>query len=167
MKASTSLIAACALADRESIRTLTTQHPNLLAELLARGGTLLAEFAGNANVEGIHTLLDLGVSPAALYSGDGYFDIAPNSTALHVAAWRGLARRRQSPHRPRSPHQRPRRQGPHPLALAVKACIDSYWKYRRTPESIEALLNAGATTTGIQLPTGYDEADKLLRQAKG
>src|SRR3989475_5157356 len=26
----------------------------------------------------------------ALYEGDGYFDIAKDSTALHVAAWKGV-----------------------------------------------------------------------------
>ena len=52
-----------------------------------------------------------------------------------------------------------------PLQLAVKATVDSYWKDRRTPESIEALLQAGASTEGITLPTGYDEADRLLAAA--
>jgi len=50
------------------------------------------------------------------------------------------------------------------LALAVRACVDSHWKYRRTPQSIEALLRAGATQDGIAIPTGYDEADELLRR---
>jgi hypothetical protein len=49
------------------------------------------------------------------------------------------------------------------LALAVKACVDSYWKDRRTPDSAEALLNAGATVDGIEIPCGYDEVDVLLR----
>ncbi|MGB0123143.1 MAG: hypothetical protein WBP63_06885 [Silvibacterium sp.] len=44
-----------------------------------------------------------------------------------------------------------------PLALAIKACVDSYWKYRRTPESIDALLRAGAAIAGIEIPGGYDE----------
>ena len=58
-------------------------------ELKAQGGTLLAQFAGTANTDGVRQLLDLGVDVAALYKeGDGYFDIAADSTALHVAAWR-------------------------------------------------------------------------------
>jgi len=36
---------------------------------------------------------------------------------------------------------------------------------RRTPESVAALLDAGATTSGIDIPCGYDEVDELLRQA--
>ena len=161
------LIAACALADREAIQTITTQQPHLTAELLARGGTLLSEFAGNANVEGLHALLDLGVSPVALYAGDGYFDIAPNSTALHVAAWRAWPAAVKALIARGAPIDVFDAKGRTALALAVKACTDSYWKYRRTTESIEALLNAGATVTGIDLPTGYDEADRLLSQAMG
>src|SRR5215472_9321783 len=49
-----------------------------------------------------------------------------------------------------------------PLQLAVRACIDSYWKYRRKPDSVVALLAAGATIDGIDLPTGYDAIDELL-----
>jgi ankyrin repeat protein len=161
------LIAACALADRESIQTLTTQHPHLIAELLAQGGTLLAEFAGNANVEGIHCLLELGVSPASLYGGDGYFDIAKDSTALHIAAWRAWPAAVKALIARGAPINALDAKGRTALALAVKACTDSYWKYRRTTESIEALLNAGASVAGINLPTGYDEADRLLSQATG
>jgi len=51
------------------------------------------------------------------------------------------------------------------LALAVKACVDSYWMNRRTPESIEALLAAGATLDGIEIPCGYAEVDKLFNAA--
>jgi ankyrin repeat protein len=159
------LIAACALADRDSIQTFTTEHPHFITELLAQGGTLLSEFAGNANVEGIHALLDLGVSPAALYSGDPYFDIAPGSTALHVAAWRAWPDAVKALIARGAPINAVDAKGRTALTLAVKACTDSYWKYRRTTESIEALLNAGATVAGIHLPTGYDEADTLLSQA--
>lgn len=50
------------------------------------------------------------------------------------------------------------------LQLAVKACVDSYWTEIRSPDSVRALLEAGASTAGIELPTGYDEVDELLRQ---
>jgi hypothetical protein len=49
-----------------------------------------------------------------------------------------------------------------PNQLAVKACVDSYWTERRTPDSVRSLLEAGASIDGIELPTGYDEIDKLL-----
>jgi ankyrin repeat protein len=54
-------------------------------------------------------------------------------------------------------------QGRTALQLAVKACVDSYWTELRSPESVRALLEAGSPTEGIELPTGYDEIDKLLR----
>jgi hypothetical protein len=56
-------------------------------------------------------------------------------------------------------------EGRTPLQLAVRACVDSYWMNRRTPESVEALLRAGATVGGIKLPTGYAEIDELLSSA--
>jgi hypothetical protein len=32
---------------------------------------------------------------------------------------------------------------------------------------VEALLRAGATVTGIEIPSGYDAIDELLRQYSG
>jgi ankyrin repeat protein len=158
------LIAACAQNKTETIHTITTDDPNLIPELITQGGTLLAQFAGNANTEGVRNLLDLGIPITALYSGDPYFDIARDSTALHVAAWRAhpetvkLLIARGTPINARDGKDRTA------LQLAIKATVDSYWKYRRTTESIQTLLEAGASTTEIELPTGYDEADVLLRQ---
>src|SRR5262249_27564412 len=83
------LIAACARCDADGIRAIRSEEPGVAGELLAEGGTLLAEFAGNGNTGGVRNLLDLGVDVDALYAlGDGYFSIAANSTALHVAAWK-------------------------------------------------------------------------------
>jgi hypothetical protein len=57
--------------------------------LIAHGGALLAQFSGVGNLDGVRNLLDFGVSPTVLYrESDGYFGIARDSTALHVAAWR-------------------------------------------------------------------------------
>jgi ankyrin repeat protein len=56
----------------------------------------------------------------------------------------------------------PDAKGRTPLMLAVRACVDSYWKDCRSPESVAALLAAGASTDGIGLPTGYVEIDALL-----
>jgi ankyrin repeat protein len=50
-----------------------------------------------------------------------------------------------------------------PLQLAVRACVDSYWTERRTPESVEALLRSGASPADVELPTGYDAIDVLMR----
>jgi ankyrin repeat protein len=54
-----------------------------------------------------------------------------------------------------------------PLQLAVRACVDSYWADRRSPESVEALLGSGASSDGVPLPTGYDAIDTLLRSQAG
>ena len=50
-----------------------------------------------------------------------------------------------------------------PLALAVRACVDSYWTDRRSPESVAALLQAGASVSDAPFPSGYAEVDELLR----
>jgi hypothetical protein len=47
-----------------------------------------------------------------------------------------------------------------------RACIDSYWKCHRTPDSVVALL-AGARINGIGLPTGYSAIDDLLVAQRG
>jgi len=58
------------------------------------------------------------------------------------------------------------RQGRTPLALAVKACVDSYWAERRSPESVWALLDAGASLAAVPYPCGYAEVDELLERAR-
>lgn len=159
------LIAACAIDDAHAIRTITSNEPDLVRELLAGGGKLLAEFAGVGNTSGVGHLLDLGVDVAARYEGDGYYGIARNSTPLHVAAWRGrhstvkLLIERGAPIDVTDGH------GNTPLQMAVKACVDSYWSDRRSPESVQALLDSGAFARGIPLPSGYAEIDALLETA--
>jgi ankyrin repeat protein len=51
-----------------------------------------------------------------------------------------------------------------PLALAVLACVDSYWTDRRSPESVKMLLDAGASVKAARFPSGYAQVDDLLRQ---
>jgi hypothetical protein len=131
--------------------------------LLAVGGRLLAEFAGTGNTHGVRLLLDLGIGVASTYEGDPYFGIPENSTALHVAAWKAwpgtvkLLIERGAPVNAMDGNDRTA------LALAVRACVDSYWMNRRTPESVAALLRGGASTNGISIPCGYDEVDRLLK----
>src|SRR5439155_6619922 len=156
------LIAACARGDGDGAKTIAAREPTLVDELVLDGGTLLAEFAGTNNPAGVALLIDLGVPVDALYQGDPYMGIAKRSTALHVAAWRAwpdvvdlLLARGASVNVSDE-------KGRTPLVLAVKACVDSYWMYRRSPRSVKALLAAGAAATGISLPTGYDAVDQLL-----
>ncbi|MCG3121374.1 MAG: hypothetical protein ALAOOOJD_04439 [bacterium] len=158
------LIAACARNDAAAVRSLAAREPQLVGEILAEGGKLLAEFAGTANSDGVRHLLDLGVKAGALYEGDGYFDIAPNSTALHVAAWRAWPTTVKLLIERGAPIDARDGKGRTALALAVKACVDSYWTYRRSPESVEALLRAGASVNGVAFPSGYAEVDELLRR---
>ncbi len=159
------LIAACARNDAKEVATILEREPSLMGEVQAMGGKLIAEFAGNGNTGGVGLLLDLGVKPGAVFEhGDGYWDVAPGSTALHVAAWRmrhdtvKLLIARGAPVDVRDGKNRT------PLVLAVKACVDSFWTERRTPESVAVLLAAGASPGSVAFPSGYGEVDDLLRQ---
>ncbi len=158
------LIAACARDQKGAIASLISAAPGAERPLIEQGGTLLAEFAGVGNLAGVRNLLDLGVNVNAIYlEGDAYYDIASNSSPLHVAAWRA---------RPEVVKELIARgasvdaidgQGRTALQLAVKACVDSHWTERRSPDSVRFLLEAGASAVGIEVPTGYDEIDVLLR----
>ncbi|MFN2563845.1 MAG: ankyrin repeat domain-containing protein [Gemmatimonadaceae bacterium] len=161
------LIAACASGNAAAVRSIAEREPELVGEIVADGGKLLAEFAGVGNTDGVRHLLDLGVDVNALYEGDPYYGIAKDSTALHVAAWRA---------RPatvrlliqRGAHVDARDgKGRTALALAVRACVDSYWTDRRSPESVAALLGAGASLDGVAYPSGYAEVDELLASGRG
>jgi ankyrin repeat protein len=158
------LIAACARGDATQVRAIADREPALVDELLARGATLLAEFTGTWNTVGVRLLLDLGVPVTARYAGDGYFDIAEGSTALHVASWKLRADLVELLLRRGSPVDARDGKGRTPLMLAVKACVDSYWTERRTPEPARLLLEAGASVDGVSIPTGYDALDALLRR---
>ena len=158
------LIAACARNDTGAVRSIVSHEPRLVKEVEQEGGRLLAQFAGVGNTNGVRQLLDLGVEVNTLYKeGEGYFDIAPNSMAIHVAAWRANHATLKLLIQRGSPIDVPDGKGRTPLALAVKACVDSYWTERRTPESVEALLRAGARASGVRFPSGYAEVDALLR----
>jgi hypothetical protein len=116
-------------------------------------------------VDGIRCLLELGLSASALYyEGEPYFDIAKDSTALHVAAWRAWPSAVKELLKHGAPVNALDGKGRTALALAVKACVDSYWTHRRSPDSVDALLRAGASLAGIEIPSGYEDVDNLLRR---
>jgi ankyrin repeat protein len=158
------LIAACATNDAAGVRSIADGEPPLVSDVLAEGGKLLAEFAGVGNTDGVRHLLELGVDVGALFQeGDSYWDIAKNSTALHVAAWRASHATVKLLIERGAPVDMPDGKGRTPLALAVRACVDSYWTERRSPESVQALLSAGASVSGVLFPSGFAEVDNLLR----
>lgn len=157
------LLAACARDDVDKIAEIIQLDPSLTSELLATEGRVLVEFAGSGNTPGVSHLLELGVDVNAIDSaGDGYFGIARNSTALHAAAWRArhqtvrLLIERGADLNLKDGQDRTA------LMLAVKACVNSYWIEMRAPDSVAALLSAGASVEGVQHPCGYEPVDDLL-----
>lgn len=159
-----SLIAACAMGNPALVRTIAEREPHLAGEVRAMGGGLLATFAGTDNPAGVRQLLDLGVDVAAPFTeGDGYHGQPKNSLAIHVAAWRARPAVVKLLLERGSPVDVPDPNGRTPLTLAVRACVDSYWTERCSPESVRMLLDAGATTEGVPFPSGHPAIDDLLR----
>lgn len=161
------LIAACARGEGDLVRSIAAGQPENVRRLMEQGGARLAEFAGTWNTEGVGLLLDLGVPVDARYEGDGYFDLAGDTTALHVAAWKGVTSTVKLLIERGAPVNAADAKGRTPIMLAVKATIDSYWTERRTPDTVRALLDSGASIKGVKYPSGYAEVDHLLRQHGG
>jgi hypothetical protein len=139
------LIAACARNDAERIQAIVARELRLVSQVLAEGGKLLAEFAGVGNTDGVRCLLNLGVDAGARFGeGDGYWDVAKDSTALHVAAWRARHATVKFLIERGAPVEVLDGKGRTPLALAERARVDSYRTRLSSPESVDALLRAGA-----------------------
>src|SRR6185503_5805302 len=98
----------------------------------------------------------LGVPVDAPFTnGDPYYGVPVNSTALQVAAWRARHGTVKLLIERGAAVGVADANGRTPLALAVRAAVDSYWIGWRSPESVAALLAAGASAAGIHVPTGY------------
>jgi ankyrin repeat protein len=160
------LVAACARADANAAHALVQTTPELLHTLQTHTATLLARFAGIGNRDGLELLLDLGLNvDTPNPEANGYFELAAQSTALHVAAWRArhsavrlLLDRGANPSARDARHRTP-------LMLAILACVQSYWMDRRSPDSVHALLAAGASLDGVRYPCGYEAVDTALAAA--
>ncbi|MFN2603554.1 MAG: ankyrin repeat domain-containing protein [Gemmatimonadaceae bacterium] len=158
------LIAACAKNDSTAVRALAREEWTGVDEIMTNSGQLIVEFAGNGNTDGVRQLIDIGIGVNSQFvKGDGYWDLAPKATALHNAAWRlrhdtvrFLVERGANVNAKDG-------KGRTPLMLAVRASVDSYWTRLRSPESVDVLLNAGASLDGVQFPSGYSEIDELLQ----
>jgi ankyrin repeat protein len=157
------LIAACALTNKADLDSLLKHSPHLLKAFMDVGGELIARFSLSGNTAGVQELLNIGVDANTPYEqGDGYFGIPKQSLPIHIASWLG----RSSVVRLLIAHgasiDTPDQHGNTPLALAILACINSYWTERRSPASVKALLDAGAKVKEIKYPSGYNEVDQLL-----
>ena len=157
------VLAACALGDEAAAKEIAAPNREVVQDLVRDGGQVLAEFAGNDNTRGVALLLDLGIPVNARFvAGDGYWGVAKDSTALHVAAWRAchdtakLLIERGADVNARDA------KGNTPIMMAIKACVDSYWTEWRSPDTVAALLAAGASTEGVPAKSGYDEVDALI-----
>jgi ankyrin repeat protein len=147
-----------------NVRSIAAAEPRLVDDLLNEGSTLLAQFAATGNTEGVRHLLDLGVDVRSRHAqGNSYLGVAENSTALHVAAWLAWHATVQLLVARGAAVDEPDGKGRTPLALAVRACVDSYWTRRRSPESVSALLEAGASVRDVAFPSGYAPVDDLLK----
>jgi ankyrin repeat protein len=157
------LIAACAQCNAPRVQALAAAEPAHVTELLSHSAELLMRFAGVGNTCGVAHLLDLGADVSTPHPlGFGYFGIAPQSTPLHVASWRARHDTLRLLLQRGAPLDVPDGAGQTPLALAVRACVDSYWTERRSPASVSALLSAGASVSSARYPCGYAEVDAVL-----
>ena len=157
------LLAAAARNDTAAVQAIAESDPGLVQLIIADGGRILTDFARNGNTEGVRRLLDLGVDASArLEEDDVYWNLAKGSTALHAAAWLARADTVKLLIERGAPIDAKDAKGRTALVFAVCACVDSYWTYRRSPESVAALLGAGASVDGVAYPCGYAEVDELL-----
>ena len=160
------LVAACARGDAEHVGVIVGLRHDLVQGVRRDGGALLTAFAGNGNTAGVACLLDVGVAvDARLDVGDPYYGVAPDSTALHVAAWRARHGTVELLVERGAQVEALDGAGKTPIELAVRACVDSHWRELRSADSVRTLLAAGASPERVAVPTGYAAIDDLLRTA--
>src|SRR5439155_1209062 len=137
-------------------------HDNAALKVLVESGKLNADSLGMILLRKTDWHDHAGIKWLLEQGGDPNRRTRWGRTALEVAAWKGLAPRVKLLIDRGAPVDAKDGKGRTPLALAVKACVDCYWTYRRTPEAVRALLDAGASARGVAFPSGYAEVDELL-----
>jgi len=144
-------------------RSDDTPTSAVLERMRRDAGALLCEFAGNNNAGGVALLLDFGFPVDAPYEHeDGYFDVTPRTTALLNAAWRAAHDTVELLVERGADVNAFDGKGRTPLVQAIRAATESRWQNIRSPRSVRALLDAGASRAGVRYPTGYHAIDDLI-----
>lgn len=155
-------LAACARGDETAARGFIVGEPALVGRLQASDSTLVADFAGAGNTDGVRLLLDLGFDLDSRTSRGG----TNADPALHVAVWRGRLETVKLLVARGAPLEATNSWGATPLSLAVRALVEqSDWTPHASPEIVAVLLDAGASVDTVQpFPSGSPAADALLRE---
>ena len=149
--------------DLHAVRARLAQDSTMRESFMQRLPEFLGRCAGNGALAPLGVLLQLAPHADLRWQeGDGYWEIARESTPLHVAAWRAQHSTVKLLIEAGADVHARDAQGRTPLQRAVAACVSSHWSSRRQPTSVKALLEAGASTDGVMVPTGYDAIDELL-----
>lgn len=159
--ATTRLLVACAIADRELADSVVRDNPQILRDLEGEDHTLLAKWCWetNQNVGGVRLMLDLGFPVDVPERNHGY-------SPLHNAAWCGNAELvellllHKHPVDTKDPHYHST-----PLGWAIHSCVTAKrHPAERFPPVVDLLLGAGASYDMKDYPTGNDAIDAQLRQ---
>ena len=109
------LLAACVRNDAAAVRAIADREPGLVREVLRREARCWRSSPPRRIPPRWATCsIWAWMSGRGMPQGDAYFGIAPDSTALHVAAWRAWHQAVRFLHRARCGGRRHRRRGPHP-----------------------------------------------------
>ena len=139
------LLSHCVRGDRAGAQRLLASNAGALDMLHVHAGDLLLSYARVGNADGLRTLIALGLPVnARSANGDGYWSLAPRSTALHAAAWRAHVPAVRALLEAGADVNTRDARGRTPLVLARSAAVDSYWTDRVTPDLESLLLSAGA-----------------------
>jgi ankyrin repeat protein len=154
------LLGACARGDRAAAEARLAEHPGLMGQLSDADQAPIVEFANRQDSAPVALMLDLGFAPDARNDG--------GETALHTAAYQGRATTvRLLLAHGADPEARDTRFEATPLAFATVGSgehpnADGEW-----PDSVRALLAAGASTADVWVPDKPPSAEvaEVLRAA--